>query len=97
MSDRRPLSQGITNNPVVDKEVARAFVHGDKPKQSGPTKTVTTQVHRASITTRIRSDFVMALRRASLERQLEGVEPNTVQDMLEEAIEPWLRAHGYLE
>ena len=38
-----------------------------------------------------------ALKRASLERQLEGVEPYTVQDMLESALEPWLKANGYLD
>ena len=35
-------------------------------------------------------DFAKALKRASLERQLKGLEPNTLQDILEEAIEPWL-------
>jgi hypothetical protein len=51
---------------------------------------------RVPISTRIRADFVAALKRASLERQLNGVEPNTLQDMLEQAIEPWLKANGYL-
>ncbi len=51
---------------------------------------------RVPLTTRIRTDFGNALKRASLQRQLEGQEPNTVQDILEEALEPWLRKHGYL-
>jgi hypothetical protein len=51
---------------------------------------------RVPISTRIRTDFAAALKRASLERQLEGVEPNTLQDILEEAIEPWLKANGYV-
>jgi hypothetical protein len=37
-----------------------------------------------------------ALKRASLERQLKGVKPNTLQDILEEAAEAWLRTNGYL-
>lgn len=37
-----------------------------------------------------------ALKRASLERQLQGVEPSRLQDILEEALEPWLKANGYL-
>ena len=45
----------------------------------------------------MRSDFAAALKRASLERQLEGVEPNTLQDILEQAVEPWLRNNGYLK
>jgi hypothetical protein len=51
---------------------------------------------RVPITTRIRGDFARALKRASLERQLSGVEPSTLQDMLEEAIEPWLRSNRLL-
>jgi hypothetical protein len=37
-----------------------------------------------------------ALKRASFERQLQGVEPNSMQDIVEEALTPWLRKHGYL-
>jgi len=51
---------------------------------------------RAPLTTRIRTDFAAALKRASLQRQLDGVFPHTLQDILEEALEPWLRANGYL-
>jgi hypothetical protein len=42
------------------------------------------------------SDYATALKRASLERQLQGILPNTLQDILEEALEPWLRNHGCL-
>ena len=45
----------------------------------------------------MREDFAGALKRASLERQLAKVEPNTLQDILEQAVEPWLRANGYLK
>jgi len=38
----------------------------------------------------------LALKRASLERRLKAIEPNTLQDILEEAIEPWLKTNGYL-
>jgi len=53
-------------------------------------------IARVPFTTRLRSDMAQALKRASLERQLEGVEPNTVQEILESALEPWLKANGYL-
>ncbi len=52
--------------------------------------------NRLPITTRLRADLAGALKRASLERQLAGIEPYTLQDLIEEALEPWLRAHGYL-
>ena len=51
---------------------------------------------RVPLTTRMRADFAKALKRASLERQLSGQYPNTILDILEEALEPWLRSHGYL-
>ena len=51
---------------------------------------------RVPLSTRMREDFAGALKRASLERQLAKVEPNTLQDILEQAFEPWLRANGYL-
>ena len=53
-------------------------------------------IARAPLTTRVRADFAAALKRASLERQLKGVFPQTVQDILEAALEPWLRSNGYL-
>ena len=52
---------------------------------------------RLPLTTRLRSDLALALKRASLERQLAGQTPNTVQDILELALEPWLKDHGYLK
>ncbi len=58
--------------------------------------TKVTQVNRVPFTTRIRADLAQALKRASLERRLQEVEPNQVQEILENALEPWLRANGYL-
>lgn len=105
--DRRPLSEGLTSSaPSVDPEVARRFIHADElpaepgeamqpvaPKQSPST---TQSVSRVPISTRIRGDFAAALKRCSLERQLNGTAPNTLQDILEEAIEPWLKNNGYM-
>ena len=56
-----------------------------------------TGIGRVPVGARIRTELAAALKRASLERQLQGLEPNTVQDILEEALEPWLRRHGYLK
>ncbi|WP_169973989.1 hypothetical protein [Tautonia rosea] len=107
MAERRSLIEGIKNpNPPVDPEKEKAFVFRDKkdakPDEGGPpmaanTSRTQSNPSRVPLSTRIRADFAAALKRASLERQLEGIEPNTLQDILEQAIEPWLRDNGYLK
>lgn len=51
---------------------------------------------RVPVTARMRPEVASAVKRASLTRQLDGVHPHTVQDIVEEALESWLRTHGYL-
>ena len=41
-------------------------------------------------------EIAAALKRATLERKLANVTPNAVQEILEEALEPWLTTNGYL-
>jgi hypothetical protein len=105
MAERRTLIDGLKNPaPPVDPQMEKAFVFGGKtpaeaepvapPPPASPQLTATSS--RVPISTRMRSDFATGLKRASLERQLGGIEPNTLQDILEEALEPWLKAHGYL-
>jgi hypothetical protein len=109
MKDRRPLVAGLQQTPV-DRKVEEAFVFANNatstpeaPPQAPVPEAVegkgkaANAAGRVPLTTRIRTDFGNALKRASLQRQLEGQVPNTVQDILEEALEPWLRKHGYLQ
>lgn len=100
MKERRPLIDGLKSPPpIVDPKVEKDFVfqaksNGTTPEM--PTQNHTAPVARSPISTRIRADFATALKRASLERQLKGIEPSTLQDILEEAIEPWLKSNGCL-
>lgn len=98
MAERRSLTEGLkATPPPIDTGKEKAFVFGDKePARPAAPVTQVAALNRVPISTRIRDDFARALKRASLERQLEGREPNTLQDILEEAIEPWLKANGYL-
>ena len=101
MAVRRSLIEGLKSTPpAIEPEVEKQFVFQKKETPAEVAKPVavshTVTVSRVPISTRIRSDFSAALKRASLERQLEGTQPNTLQDILEAAIEPWLREHGYL-
>jgi len=94
MVDRRTLAQGLEATPApLDSAREQAFVYRDESKipRTAPPHPVS-----APMSTRLRSDFVAALKRASLERQLQGVHPNTLRDILEEAVEPWLQRNGYL-
>lgn len=99
MTERRTLIEGLKKTPPpIDKGVEKEFVYAEK-SSAAPVATPPASVptlNRSPISTRIREDFSKALKRASLERQLHGQEPNTVQDILEEALEPWLKQHGYL-
>ena len=103
MAERRPLVEGLKPRTEAERKAESQFVFGGKPDEPAdapppaatPVRPVSA-VGRAPFTTRIRSDLAHALKRASLERQLQGVEPYTVQDILEQALEPWLRANGYL-
>lgn len=99
MSERRSLVEGIKSQPVPNlNDREREFLLAAKPKTDPVSvdRSPAPQVARSPLSTKMRSDYAAALKRASLERQLRGVEPNTVQDILEEAIEPWLKANGYL-
>ena len=106
MAERRALIEGITPPASpVDPNKEKAFVFGDKKGKeqdtsespATPTSTTTVVHARVPFSTRMRADFAAALKRASLERQLAGIEPNTLQDILEQAVEPWLRSNGYLK
>ncbi len=48
------------------------------------------------VTVRLRPDIAGALKRASLERELEGEDIFTQQDLVENALEPWLKQNGFL-
>lgn len=103
MVDRRHLTEGLKPTvPAVDPKREQDFVYADKatkdtpPPSPPPSPQSVANFSRVPLSTRIRGDFAVALKRASLERQLNGVEPNTLQDILEQAIEPWLKANGYV-
>jgi hypothetical protein len=104
MTERRALIEGIKAKAApADSAKEEQFVFGGKKKpqveregeRASPT-TAATHHARIPLSTRMRADFSAALKRASLERQLEGVEPNTLTEILEQAVEPWLRNNGYL-
>lgn len=107
MNERRALIEGLKPPAAAaDPSKEKEFVYGDKKdaKTEMPETPLPASLQSAALvqsrvpmSTRMRSDFAAALKRASLERQLAGIEPNTLQDILEQAVEPWLRNNGYLK
>ena len=111
MAARRPLVEGLKAENAVERALEEEFVYNSGPKKEPAPKpqpgapAVETQAGkgraessagRVPLTVRFRADYAAVLKRASLERQLQGIQPYTLQDILEEALEPWLRTHGYL-
>jgi hypothetical protein len=105
MPPRRSLEVGLKTEDEVDRKLADQFIYGDKTKDravaSAPASSQKAEgkgsaIPRVPFTTRVRADYAEALKRASLERQLQKVQPNTLQEILEEALAPWLGSNGYL-
>jgi hypothetical protein len=99
LAERRSLLEGLqTPEPPIDPVKAREFVYGAKTRAGGPASSASHSANlaRTPLSTRIRSDYFAALKRASLERQLKHQETSTLIEILEEAIEPWLKSNGYL-
>ncbi|MHB8865003.1 MAG: hypothetical protein ACYC6N_21560 [Pirellulaceae bacterium] len=79
-----------------------------EPKQAKP-ETITTskiaepQTDAAVMTpglipihVRVRPEIAGALKTAALQRELRGVEPFTKREIVEQALEPWLKKNGYM-
>lgn len=103
MSERRPLTEGIRNAVDIDPQAAKEFVYQSKvAPANSPTYPTTTAAgkavapRRVQLSTKMRADYFDALKTASLKRQMAKEEPSTLVDILEQAIEPWLKANGYL-
>lgn len=107
--DRRTLIEGLKNDPEppVDLKVELDFIHQDKKPAPAAEPKAAARLPAGSsnpgnsaalvaLTARIPAEKFQALKRASFERQLQGVKPSSIQEIVEEALTPWLRKHGYL-
>jgi hypothetical protein len=72
-----------------------------KPPRPTPSKRArTAPLHSTPlvpVTVRLKPEIADALKRASLERQLNGIPTFTQQDIVEDALVPWLRSEGLLD
>jgi hypothetical protein len=93
---KTPTGRGVPTK-TARPEPPAPLLPGPSPTEARPGKRQHgSPISRVPLTTRVREDFATALKRASLERQLNGEFPNTLQEILETALEPWLKDNGYL-
>ncbi|TWT35182.1 hypothetical protein KOR34_00700 [Posidoniimonas corsicana] len=89
---RRTLEDGVSLSDPSRTEEARRFVKGEEPgKAPDPRAVLPQMVGRKSLTIKLAPQVASDLKRLSLERQLNGVDPHTMQDMAEAAITAWLK------
>lgn len=94
----RPVSTPLAE-PTESQPVAIDEPKSDSPKKAKPKRKPTRlqPVGLIPVTVRLRPEVAGALKRASLERQLDGEEVFSQQDLVESALEPWLREEGYID
>jgi len=95
MAERRSLIEGLSDpEPPLDQVKAREFLAGANRRSLSITPSSVTAA--SPLSTRIRADYAEALKHASLDRQLKGIKPNTIRDILEEVLGPWLKTNDYI-
>ena len=86
-----------TELSLVSERATRVPPATDQPNRRRRTKSAgVTPIGLIPVTIRLRPEISSALKRASLERQLHGEDLFTQQDLVEQALEPWLRQQGFL-
>ena len=83
---------------AADVFVQPARSRNDNPSANTQPQTVNVAVAHllVPLTTRLQFGTANILRRASLEQRLKGARPATQQEILEAAVQEWLRRAGYL-
>jgi len=100
--DNKPRRNAKSSTPVPKAPPPLRPESPSEPPAPRPTATAEaaaasplTGVGRVPIGARVRTELAADLKRASLERQLQGIQPNSVQEILEDALELWLLKHGH--
>lgn len=78
------------------ERASEVFSASDELRRKRKGKKSPVPVGLIPVTVRLKPEIAAALKRASLERQLSGEEVYTQQDLVELALEPWLRSEGHL-
>ncbi|APZ94507.1 hypothetical protein [Fuerstiella marisgermanici] len=111
MTERRSLVEGVKESSKLTEKEEEFIYGEKKPSgpsfaAASVPRTAATPIVAAApvlpqmtgripVTTRCRPEVASAIKRVSLQRQLAGVEPYTVQDIMEQALEQWLDLNGH--
>ena len=108
--DRRSLKVGLNAIPNADPNEVLRFVKSETPLTPATTSPNSSEdeerngsklahqlplVGLVAVTVRLRPELAGVLKRTSLERQLAGKSPHTQQEIVESALDSWLRKNGY--
>jgi hypothetical protein len=95
------LKHGTATAKSEEKETVSP--KNEKPATITAPKTPEPQTDAAVMTpglipihVRVSPEIAGALKTAALQRELRGVEPFTKREIVEQALEPWLKKNGYL-
>jgi hypothetical protein len=81
----------IVAHPASPQMTTQRTLRVRKSNSSAPAESIPLD----NVTTRLRRDTNERLTEAALHQKLKKVQPNTRQDIIEEALQDWLRRHGY--
>lgn len=87
----KPKSEPPSQPPTEKPRIQRA-----EPAPEPRAHTAAMSPGLIPVNVRVRHDIARALKAASLERELQGIEPFTKREIVEQALEPWLKKNGYL-
>ena len=85
VEEREFIKTGVPSKDLTQSNVTSQQSTSVMPGMSG----------RIPLTARVRPEIASAIKKASLQRQLDGVTPNSMQAIMEEALEAWLNSNSY--
>ena len=81
---------------VSQPEAPKSSENNDARRPKKKSRNNVVPIGLIPVTVRLRPEIAGALKRASLERQLNGESLFTQQELVEQVLEPWLKREGYL-
>jgi hypothetical protein len=98
---RKPAPEAFPQVAETTTEEAAAGGEGESRRSLRPVRrgkpSPLVPIGLIPVTVRLRPEVASALKRAALERELAGIEIHTQQQIVEEALLPWLRTEGVIE